>query len=159
MVEPKGLDTPAPGGASNVGTEDDVALVLVERLCWTFAFVGLLVALDRSAGLFEDASVLAQRFQHTNCPLLVRIANLGHGPDSSTFLEGCTLTVEVKSSTAPRGVSSSPESSSIGMVALSESLRSSTVWFLKKKSISIDFEPTDTNSSGYFGDQSFKMRV
>lgn len=33
LVEPKGLETSAPGVAPNVGTECEVVLVLVGKLC------------------------------------------------------------------------------------------------------------------------------
>lgn len=65
-------------------------------------------------------SCLDQIFQEISCPLLVNTIILGNGPLSSMPLQGSlTFTVEFKSRTIPKGVSSSSLSSGIGIVALS----------------------------------------
>lgn len=108
----------------------------------------------------SNKSDFDQIFQVINCPLFVKIEILGKGFDSSIPLQGSlTFTFEVKSKIIPNGVSSSPESSSIGIVALSESFNNSIVLSIKKKSISIDFELVEINKFLYFFDQLFKESV
>lgn len=166
-VEPKGLERPAELPKEVVVLPKASAGLVADWIlfCGVLLIVledeteGLVVALLKSTFLF-NISFFVQMFQHNNCPLFVRIANLGKGSDTSTPLHGSmTLIEEVKSNTTPKGVSSSPESSSMGIVALSESLSNSTVLSLKKKSTSVDFEPIETKISGYSTDQFFKMRV
>ena len=105
-------------------------------------------------------SFLDHTFQITSCPLLVSTITLGNGPVSSTPLQGSlTPTVLFKSKTIPIGVSSSPVSSSNGMMALSESLSNSVVSPGKKRSKSVDLDPMAMAMFGYSLDQLLSTRV